>query len=96
MALLFDTRDVALDRRQGVRTLAADHPILNRRLALGLLLLCSLLSLWAYPGGTGSRLTAAYGFGIGIGAFTTPDRGEDFYAVAVNGLLLLPALMLLL
>ncbi|PPK85700.1 hypothetical protein CLV84_2603 [Neolewinella xylanilytica] len=95
VALLFDTRDVALDRRQGVKTLAANHPRLNRRLALGLLLLCALVSLMVYPAPIGRRLAIAYGIGIGVGAFTGPDRGEDYYAVAVNGLLLLPPLILM-
>ncbi len=95
IALLFDTRDVDLDRRQGVRTLAADHPLVNSRLALGLLMLCALLSLWGYPGATGQRLAFAYSAGIGIGAFTMPDRGEDYYAIVVNGLLLLPPFMLM-
>ena len=90
IALLFDSRDVALDKRQGVKTLAADHPRANRRLALALLLVCSLGSMWVFSGTTGHRLALAYGCGIGVGAFTGPERGEDYYAVMVNGLLLLP------
>ncbi|WP_116107744.1 hypothetical protein [Lewinella sp. IMCC34191] len=94
IALLFDTRDVALDRRQLVKTLAANYPRLNRRLALSLLLGCALLSLYAYPGATGGKLALAYGTGIGFGAFVGPERGEDYYAVIINGLLLLPPLAL--
>ncbi|MGB3801432.1 MAG: hypothetical protein WA952_16565 [Lewinella sp.] len=94
IALLFDTRDVALDKRQLVKTLAANYPQLNRRLALSLLLCCSLLSLCAYSNPTDGQLAFAYATGIGVGAFVGPDRGEDYYAVAINGLLLLPPLTL--
>ena len=94
IALLFDTRDVELDRRQGVRTLAADHPRLNRFLALALLAGCMMASAFTYPY-LGWRLAAAYAIASAVGAVTRPDYGEDWYATAVNGLLLLPPLSLL-
>lgn len=94
VALLFDTRDVELDRRQGTRTLAATHPGINRLLALALLGGCTVVSLLHYPT-VGARLAAAYAVGIAVGALTRPGHGEDWYAVAVNGLLLLPPLVLL-
>ena len=88
VALLFDIRDVALDRRQGVRTLAAAAPRWNRRLAIGLPLGCALSSPLT--------LAVAYLISAGIGLLTTPQRSEHYYAVWVNGCLLLPPLLLLL
>ncbi|WP_116125809.1 hypothetical protein [Lewinella sp. IMCC34183] len=96
VALLFDLRDVGLDRRQGVRTLAGAHPALNRGLALGLLVACALVSFARYPADAGAGLGVAYLAAVGIGVATTADRGEDFFAVAVNGMLFLPPLGLLL
>lgn len=86
VALLFDIRDVALDRRQGVRTLAATAPRWNRRLAIGLLSGCALSS----P----PTLAVAYLVGAAVGLLTTPRRSEHYYAVWVNGSLLLPPLFL--
>ena len=94
IALLFDTRDVQLDRRQGVRTLAADYPVMNRTVALGLLLTCALLSVIYYPGYVGYTVAVAYLAGAALALGTKPERGEDFYAVYVNGLLLLPPISL--
>ena len=94
VALLFDTRDVVLDRRQGVRTLAADHPRLNRVLATLLLVGSAVASIAVYPSPVGAELGAAYALAGVVGAFTTSRHGEDWYAVAVNGLLLLPPLLL--
>ncbi|CAH0999610.1 hypothetical protein LEM8419_00910 [Neolewinella maritima] len=96
VALLFDSRDVVLDRRQGVRTLAAQRPGLNRSVAMLLLLGCGLLSYLSYPTAQGLPLLLAYAAAALVGRFTRADRGEDFYAVYVNGLLLLPPLCLLL
>ena len=95
IALLFDTRDVVLDRRQGVRTLAVDLPRLNSVFAIGSLLCCALLSCRAYPGGVGILLSTGYLAAAVIGGSTRADRGEDFYATWVNGALLLPPLALL-
>ena len=95
VALLFDTRDVALDRRQGVRTLAAERPALTRQLAVLLLLLCGLGGLFVHPFTQGGPLLLAYGMGAAIGAVTRAGWGEDYYAVYVNGILLLPPLSLL-
>ncbi len=96
IALLFDLRDVHLDRRQGTRTLASNHPVINRRLALGLLIGCALVSFIRYPMVQGTGLAVAYLVVAGIGYTTTADREEDFFAVVVNGALLLPPLGLLL
>lgn len=95
IALLFDTRDIVLDRRQGVRTLAAHYPLLNRCLAMGLLLACALASLFVYSPGLGSSLAVGYLAAAAIGIHTDAARGEDFYATYVNGALLLPPLCLL-
>ena len=93
IALLFDTRDVELDRRQGVRTLAAAHPLLNRLLALSLLAACVMVSVFSYPE-AGWRLATAYAIAMAVGAVTRPAYGEDWYATAVNGLLLVPPVLL--
>ena len=94
IALVFDTRDVVLDRRQGVRTLAATAPHWNRRLAVSLLLGCGLASLLLYPLTLGGSLALAYWVGAGVAWRTRAIYGEDFYAVYVNGVLLLPPLFL--
>ena len=96
IALLFDTRDVVLDRRQGVRTLAADRPRFNQQLAIALLLLCGVISYLIYPSRQGAALLVGYGVGAAVAFITEARRGEDFYAVYVNGLMLLPPLSLLL
>ncbi|MBB4078604.1 hypothetical protein GGR28_001217 [Lewinella aquimaris] len=90
IALLFDTRDVVLDRRQGVRTLAGNHPKLNANVALALLVGCAVVSLWHYPLPQGGVLALAYLAGATIGWITDARQGEDFYATWVNGALLLP------
>lgn len=92
VALLFDIRDVDLDRRQGVRTMAADYPAFNRGLALGLIICCALLSLVCYPPAQAYALAGCYLTGAFIGWNARPDKGEDFYAIYVNGMLLLPPL----
>ncbi|THH39984.1 UbiA prenyltransferase family protein [Neolewinella litorea] len=96
VALLFDLRDVDLDRRQGVRTLAGAHPGRNRALAMILLLICALVSFLRYQPATGLGLAIAYGMAMGIARWTSAGRGEDFFATIVNGILLLPPLGLLL
>ncbi len=96
VALLFDTRDVDLDRRQGVRTLAAERPALTRQLAVFLLALCGAVGLLVYPSAQSGPLLVAYGLGAAIGTVTRASWGEDYYAVYVNGILLLPPLSLLL
>ena len=96
VALLFDLRDVQLDRRQGVRTLAGAHPAATRTVALLLLAGCAAVSFVRYHMDVSDGLALAYLACGGIGLATTPSRGEDYYAVAVNGMLLLPPLGLLL
>ena len=95
VALLFDTRDVVLDRRQGVRTLAAERPVLTRQLAVVLLMLCGSVCLFVYPLAQSGPLLVAYGVGAVTGSITRAGWGEDYYAVYVNGILLLPPLSLL-
>jgi hypothetical protein len=96
VALLFDLRDVALDRRQGVRTIAAADPTRCRYLAVGLLLACSVGSLLVYPFQQSVPLAFAYLLAGAIGWWTHPGRDEDWYAILVNGILLLPPLALFL
>ena len=95
VALLFDTRDVVLDRRQGVRTLAAERPVVTRWFAVCFLVLCGLVGLLAYPFAQSGALLIAYGIGALVGSITRTGWGEDYYAVYVNGILLLPPLSLL-
>jgi 4-hydroxybenzoate polyprenyltransferase len=96
VALLFDLRDVELDRRQGVRTFAARSPRGSRRLATLLLLACTVAGFAVYPLAQALPLGLAYGAGIVIAQLTHSDRSEDWYAAYVNGMLLLPPLFLFL
>ena len=80
VALLFDLRDVDLDERQGVRTLANDRPRLHRCLVAICLLGCALLS--------GNFI--AYALMVPVAYLSYRRTDEDWYAVAVNGLLFVP------
>jgi len=98
IALLFDLRDVPLDRSQGVRTVAGEKPGLHRQLVDIGLLCCGALSLFTthngciYPGPETS-LCVAYVLALAAAHFTYPKTDEDWFAVAVNGLLLLPPVL---
>jgi 4-hydroxybenzoate polyprenyltransferase len=96
VALLFDLRDVELDRRQGVRTFAARSPRGSRRLATLLLFACALAGFAVYPLAQALPLGLAYGVGVGIAQLTHTERDEDWYATYVNGILLLPPAFLFL
>lgn len=93
VALLFDFRDVDLDRRQGVRTVANTKPGLAKGLAAGCFVLSTLLlgllsiRVWL-------PLIVTLGCCLLVVRLTSERRGEDFYAIWVNGLLvLLPGLV---
>ena len=83
LALLFDLRDTDLDTRQGVRTLAAERPVVHRLLVLLLLLTCAYLSY----------SPVAYLLVLPVIYLTYFRTDEDWYAVAVNGLLFVPPLV---
>lgn len=87
VALLFDFRDTALDRAQGVRTVANRAPALARALAVAGLT-GGLLCWWPLVNER-AGLLAGWLVGLAVAALTTPDRSEDWYAVVVNGLLVL-------
>jgi hypothetical protein len=95
VALLFDLRDVALDRSQEVRTIAGQLPTLHRTLVYGGLFTCAVLSLFLFGRSCivpnfPSALAGAYLLMIPVAYFTYSKTDEAWYAVVVNGLLLLP------
>ena len=88
VALTFDLRDVELDRRQGVRTLAADHPSLNRSLTIGFCCLAAVVAFFLHDWPYHVSLVVAYFF-IGHVLAYEGQRTEDDFASMVNGTLLL-------
>lgn len=97
IALLFDLRDLTLDRSQGVKTIASELPKLHRILVYGGLTASAFLSLLIYSNtcifpGFETALTVAYLLMIPLAYYTYRKADEDWYAVVVNGLLLLPPL----
>jgi len=98
IALLFDLRDVALDRSQGVRTIAGEYPGLHLILVYSSLVICSVAALFQWhftclTPGFGEALSVAYLLMIPLAYFTYQKTSEDWFAVVVNGLLLLPPLV---
>ncbi|TXF85216.1 hypothetical protein FUA23_20855 [Neolewinella aurantiaca] len=98
VALLFDFRDVVLDRSQSVKTMAGAHPVLTRWLVTAILMGCAAIvySSYGYEDGTRAGLIGAYLAGIGVAWLTNEGRSENWYAVVVNGLLLAPPIAYLL
>ena len=101
VALLFDGRDVTLDLNNQVRTVANSHPRLLRTLCPALLLSCAILTYLvcnAQPHGGGWRdlyaisIASTYLAGLPVARASYDNRNEDWYAIVVNGLLLLPPL----
>ena len=88
VALLFDFRDTELDRRQGVRTVANRHPRLARGLATGSFLL-SWLAFSTLAPALFPAFTLVLVASLLVVRKTGPERSEDFYAIWVNGLLVL-------
>jgi|GEM_PF-1788159 len=98
IAMLFDLRDVALDRAQGVCTVAGEHPFLHRILVFSCLVVCALANfLCSHSGlldtGIGAVMCLGYFLMVPVAFFTYRKSSEDWYAVVVNGLLLLPPLV---
>lgn len=95
VALLFDFRDVILDRSQNVRTVANTYP----RVAIGLVLaamVSCLTIIWTQNGYEQPytiALTLAYLIVVAVAFLTNERQSENWYAVVVNGLLLLPPLL---
>ncbi len=97
IALLFDLRDLTLDRSQGVRTIAEELPKLHRILVYGGLGVSAFLSLFVYYNaclfpGHETVLASIYLLMIPIAYYTYKRSDENWYAAVVNGLLLLPPL----
>lgn len=92
VALLFDFRDVVLDRSQSVKTMAGAYPLATRWLVTVIFLGCAATVFFAYGYGHNCRwgLTATYIACIPAAWLTSEKRSENWYAVIVNGLLLLP------
>jgi hypothetical protein len=95
IALLFDLRDVELDRSQEVKTVANDKPVLHRLLVAVLLVLCAILAFYHQHYAYDSdylfiALASAYLLMLPVAFFTYRKTDENWYAVVVNGLLLLP------
>ncbi|MEM9928472.1 MAG: hypothetical protein AAF840_01510 [Bacteroidota bacterium] len=100
IALLFDLRDVTLDRSQNVKTIAAEKPKLHRVLVYGSLVCCALISFlliskFSQPNRIGFLTGTCYLLMLPAAYYTYHKTSEDWFAVVVNGLLLLPYLALL-
>jgi len=95
VALLFDLRDVVLDRTQKVKTIANEHPILHKILVTTALIFSAWFTLNYRPYHSGSDLTTigiaiTYMAMLPIAYLTYSRDDENWYAVVVNGMLLLP------
>lgn len=97
VALLFDLRDLTLDRSQGVRTIAGKLPKLHRLLVYGGLGISAFLSLSIFSKtclfpGLETVLAGSYLLMMPVAYYTYKRADENWYAVVVNGLLLVPPL----
>ena len=98
VALLFDGRDIQLDLANGVKTVANTYPNFLRWATIGSLVICGSLSLTfsrgcIVPDAVAVAVSISYLICIPIAYHTFSKKAEDWYAVAVNGLLLIPPLM---
>ena len=98
IALLFDLRDVALDRSQGVRTIAGESPVSHQIMVYTGIALCASLSLVLFSRtclipGFPTALAGTYILMAPVAYLTYSKTDENWYAVVVNGLLLLPPLV---
>lgn len=95
IALLFDLRDVVLDSSQNVQTIANSHPVAHRVL-VGLTLACCAWFTYGYsryafsPDYIFTCLAISYLLMVPIAFMTYRKTSENWYAVVVNGLLLVP------
>lgn len=99
IALLFDLRDVELDHSLGVKTVANTHQALLKQLVIGCLLLCAFFSITycsidVVPDVKGLGLCITYLAMIPLAWLSFQRKGEDWFAIVVNGLLLLPPLVI--
>ena len=95
IALLFDLRDVELDKSQGVKTVANSF---GRKVSpiVTVLLISSAVISFGYartgvvPDPLSIALSLTYLVCLPLGIRTIDKRDEDWYAIVVNGMLLLP------
>lgn len=93
IAILFDFRDVVLDRSQGVRTIANTSPKLAQIIVTVTMVICVPLLLLPGKFTNGFSLyliPIAYLAVIPAAWMTNTGRSEHWYAVVINGLLLGP------
>ena len=97
VALLFDLRDVELDRGQGVKTVANDLPEWHRHLTALLPLFCVGVTLVAPGRSFGVTLPLALSYLVLYPIIQRSYRTteEDWYAVGVNGVLMVPPVVVL-
>lgn len=90
IAILFDFRDIKLDRSQSVNTIAGHSELLAKTLVYTfVLIIISLITFTTtYP--LKMPLVICYSAVIIITFFTKKNRPENWYATVVNGVLLLP------
>ncbi|WP_273447013.1 hypothetical protein [Neolewinella agarilytica] len=96
IALLFDFRDVVLDKSQSVKTAANQYPVLAKSIVSVAMTICIITVFRAdgYSTATAWACTMAYGTTILVCWATNDQRSENWYATVVNGMLvLLPVLV---
>lgn len=89
IAVLFDFRDVTLDRSQRVRTIAGDYPTAARLLVAAAMLISALLVMTTqgYPEEYRTGAGLVYAATVAVAWATHEGRSEAWFAVVVNGLL---------
>lgn len=97
IAILFDFRDVVLDRSQGVKTVANSSPKIARLIVTVSMLVNILLSQGLIHFNAGYPLLASifYTIVIAVTWLTNEQRSEAWYAVVVNGLLWGPVIAMI-
>lgn len=97
IALLFDLRDIKLDKQQMVKTVANTLPKFHKWLTVTIILLCGILSFshskyLHFENSAVLFLGISYFTILPIAYYTYRTQEEDWYATVVNGFLLLPPL----
>lgn len=96
IALVFDFRDIVLDRSQDVKTVANQYPFFAKSIVSLAMLACisAMFRAEGYTTATASAGTLTYGLTIVVCWATNEQRNENWYATVVNGMLvLLPMLV---
>lgn len=94
IAILFDFRDVVLDRSQQVKTIAGDYPFIARLLvAVAMIINIAILAFSnSYPSNYIVFASVIYAATIAVAWWTNERRSEAWFAVVVNGVLWGPAI----